>query len=146
MGGRAAEEIIFNRHDSGAAQDIATSTDYARKMVTQWGMSNILGPITYGQKDEPIFLGKEIATHKDYSEKTAQMIDEEMKKIMDTQYNRAKQILLDHKDQLIKFSDTLFDKETMDAAEIYSLLGITPKNNGENTKLTNNADTIDQEA
>jgi cell division protease FtsH len=131
MGGRAAEEIIFNRYDSGAAQDIATSTEYARKMVSQWGMSEILGPISYGQKDEPIFLGKEIATHKDYSEKTAQMIDEEMKKIIDEQYKRARKILTENKDQLIKFADTLFEKETMDAEEIYGLLGIDIKKNSE---------------
>jgi len=129
MGGRAAEEIIFERYDSGAAQDIAMSTDYARKMVTQWGMSNILGPVSYGSKDEPIFLGKEIATHKDYSEKTAQIIDEEMKLIINTQYERARKILIDHKDQLIKLSETLFEKETLDAEEIYSMLGIEPKAN-----------------
>jgi cell division protease FtsH len=144
MGGRAAEEIIFNRFDSGAAQDIATSTDYARKMVSQWGMSDKLGPISYGQKDEPIFLGKEIATHKDYSEKTAQMIDEEMKKIIDDQYKRAKGILEEHKDQLIKFSETLFDRETMDAEEIYQLLEIPQKKNGETISF--NFKTVDEDA
>jgi len=139
MGGRAAEEIIFNRYDSGAAQDIATSTDYARKMVTQWGMSDVLGPVAYGQKDEPIFLGKEIATHKDYSEKTAQQIDEEMKKIINEQYTRAQNILIEHKDQLITLSEMLFEKETMDAEEIYKMFNLTPKNNGFE-KLTNNED------
>ncbi|HPO49415.1 MAG TPA: cell division protein FtsH, partial [Spirochaetota bacterium] len=110
--------------DTGAANDISQSTDIARKMVTQWGMTDILGPINYGQKDEPIFIGKEIATHKDYSEKTAEIIDSEIKRIMVEQYQRAKKILLENKDKLIKLSETLYEKETMDAEEIYELLGM----------------------
>ncbi|HOV13438.1 MAG TPA: cell division protein FtsH, partial [Spirochaetota bacterium] len=125
MGGRAAEEIIYNRYDTSAANDISQSTDIARKMVTQWGMTEVLGPINYGQKDEPIFIGKEIATHKDYSEKTAEIIDNEIKKIILDQYQRAKNILLENKDKLIKLSDTLYEKETMEAEEIYNLLGIS---------------------
>ena len=127
MGGRVAEEVIFNEICTGASQDISQATDITRKMVTQWGMSDKLGAITYGQKEEPIFIGKEIATHKDYSEKTAELIDGEIKRIIGEQYDRAKKILLDNKGKLIKLADTLFEKETLEAAEIYKLLDMTPK-------------------
>ena len=157
MGGRCSEEIIFNQFDTGAANDISRATDLARKMVTQWGMTDILGPVTYGQKDEPIFIGREIATHKDYSEKTAEIIDAEVKKIILNQYERARRILSEHKDQLIKLSETLFEKETLDAEEIYDLLGIKPErniedkidkeeddiyddDNGQNQKVSNNTE------
>jgi len=132
MGGRAAEEIMFGDVCTGAMNDINRATDLARKMVTQWGMSENLGPITYGQKEEPIFIGKEIATHKDYSEKTAQIIDEEIKNVIMSQYKRAKDILIENKDKMIKLADTLFERETLDSEEIYNLLGIKPKDsNGE---------------
>jgi len=132
MGGRAAEEIMFGDVCTGAMNDINRATDLARKMVTQWGMSENLGPITYGQKEEPIFIGKEIATHKDYSEKTVQIIDEEIKNVIMSQYKRAKDILIENKDKMIKLADTLFERETLDSEEIYNLLGIKPKDsNGE---------------
>jgi cell division protease FtsH len=124
MGGRVAEEIIFGDVSTGASQDISSSTDLARKMVTQWGMSDLLGTITYGQKDEPIFIGKEIAQHKDYSEKTAETIDSEIKKIITEQHDRCKKILNDNIDKLKLLAETLFEKETMDAEEVYALLGM----------------------
>ncbi len=127
MGGRCAEEIIFGNICTGAMNDISRATELARKMVTQWGMSENLGPITYGQKDEPIFIGKEIATHKDYSEKTAEAIDKEIKNIIMSQYERAKKILLEHKEKMIKLAETLYEKETLDSEAIYNLLEITPK-------------------
>jgi len=126
MGGRVAEEIIFDDIDTGAANDISRATDLARKMVTQWGMSDKLGTITYGQKDEPIFIGKEIATHKDYSEKTAELIDQELKLIIDNQYKKAKKILTENKDKLIKLADKLFEEETLEADDIYKLLNLKP--------------------
>ncbi len=135
MGGRVAEELIFDDVSSGASMDISQSTDFARRMVTQWGMSEKLGTITYGQKEEPIFIGKEIATHKDYSEKTAELIDQEIKRIITDQYNRAKKILTENKDKLIKLADTLFEKETLEAEEIYTLLKVTPKNDEDYGKL-----------
>ena len=127
MGGRVAEEIVFNDVDTGAANDISRATDLARKMVTQWGMTEKLGAINYGQKDEPIFIGKEIATHKDYSEKTAELIDSEIKRIIDEQHTKAKNILTKNKSKLTKLSEELFEKETMEASEIYKLLGMTQK-------------------
>lgn len=134
MGGRVAEEIMFGDVCTGAMNDINRATELARKMVTQWGMSETLGPITYGQKDEPIFIGKEIATHKDYSEKTAERIDEEVKRIITTQYERARSILLEHKDKMVKLADTLYEKETLDSDAIYELLGIKPKDNEQNNE------------
>jgi cell division protease FtsH len=128
MGGRVAEEITFNDISTGASHDISRATDLARKMTTQWGMTEKLGTITYGQKDEPIFIGKEIATHKDYSEKTAEVIDEEINKIITEQYNKAKKILTTNKAKLKTLAETLFEKETLDAADIYKLLKLTPKN------------------
>ena len=128
LGGRAAEALIFGDVCTGASNDISNATDIARKMVTQWGMSDKVGPICYGQKDEPIFLGKEIATHKDYSDKTAELVDEEIHNIIASQYQRAIQVLTEHKDKLILLSETLFDKETLDAKEIMELTGLYQKN------------------
>ena len=128
LGGRAAEALIFGDVCTGASNDISNATDIARKMVTQWGMSDKVGPICYGQKDEPIFLGKEIATHKDYSDKTAQLVDEEIHGIIAAQYERAIKVLTEQKDKLILLSETLFEKETLDAKEIMELTGLYQKN------------------
>ena len=141
MGGRVAEEMTFNDISTGASHDISRATDLARKMVTQWGMNDKLGTITYGQKDEPIFIGKEIATHKDYSEKTAELIDEEIKKIITEQYSRAKKIITINKAKLKKLAETLFEKETLDAEDIYKLLNIFPKKNTNNYLKKNRAKT-----
>ena len=128
LGSRAAEALIFGDVCTGASNDISNATDIARKMVTQWGMSDKVGPICYGQKDEPIFLGKEIATHKDYSDKTAQLVDEEIHGIIAAQYERAIKVLTEQKDKLILLSETLFEKETLDAKEIMELTGLYQKN------------------
>lgn len=128
LGGRAAEALIFGDVCTGASNDISNATDIARKMVTQWGMSDKVGPICYGQKDEPIFLGKEIATHKDYSDKTAQLVDEEIHGIIAAQYERAIKVLTEQKDKLILLSETLFEKETLEAKEIMELTGLYQKN------------------
>jgi len=135
MGGRVAEDIMFNEITTGAAHDISSATDMVRKMVTQWGMNDKLGTVTYGSKDEPIFIGKEIASHKDYSEKTAEVIDSEIKKIITDQYDRAKKILTTNKSKLVKLADTLFEKETLDADDIYKLLNIKPREGNDNRKI-----------
>lgn len=135
MGGRVAEEIIFNQINTGAANDIRQASDMARKMATQWGMSDKIGTVAYGQEDEPIFIGREIATHKDYSENTAELIDAEIKNIVEAQYKRAKKIITENKDKLIKLSDELFEKETLDADDIYKLLNIKPREGNENRKI-----------
>ncbi|MBC7195882.1 MAG: ATP-dependent metallopeptidase FtsH/Yme1/Tma family protein [Deferribacterales bacterium] len=118
MGGRAAEVLIFNRYTTGAANDIERATDIARNMVCSWGMSEKLGPLAFGKKDEAIFLGKELSTHKNFSEKTAVMIDEEVKAIVTTSYRRAYKILEEHLDVLHAVSKLLLAKETIDGKDI----------------------------
>ena len=131
MGGRIVEEIIFGDISTGAGNDIERATDLARKMVCNWGMSDKLGPLTFGKKDEAIFLGKELATHKDYSEKTAVMIDEEIKNIVLSCYKKAKNILEQHRDIVDKTAKLLLEKETIDSNQIDALL------NGTNGEIVN---------
>jgi len=123
MGGYAAEDIIFQENTTGAQNDIDQATEIARRMVCEWGMSKSLGPIAYGQKEEPIFLGKEIARHKDYSEETAQQIDKELKSIVESGLKQAKALLTEHRDHLELLATTLVEKETLDDAQIRELLG-----------------------
>jgi cell division protease FtsH len=96
----------------------------ARRMVCEWGMSDKLGPLQYGQKEEPIFIGKEIARHKDYSEKTSQLIDEEIKDIIQKSYSKAKEILTTNKGNLDKLAKRLLQKEALDRKEIEEVVGI----------------------
>ncbi len=117
LGGRAAEEIALKHMTTGAGNDLERATDLARRMVTEWGMSEKLGPLTFGKKDEQIFLGREIARHKDYSEKTAVDIDEEVKRLVIEAYERAKAIVSENFDFLDAFAKALLEKETMDAVE-----------------------------
>jgi cell division protease FtsH len=118
MGGYAAEKIIYQETTSGAQSDIEQATNIARKMVCEWGMSEVLGPIAYGQKDEPIFIGKEIAQHKDYSEATATKIDQEINKIITASLNNAISLLEKNKDKLTLLTKTLMEKETLDDMQI----------------------------
>jgi len=127
MGGFAAEQIIFGETTTGAQNDIEQATDIARKMICEWGMSEALGPIAYGQKEEPIFLGKEIARHKDYSEETARAIDQEVRAIVEEQMGRAKSLLTENKDRLLLLAKTLVEKETLDDAQVRELLGFPPR-------------------
>jgi cell division protease FtsH len=124
LGGRVAEEVALKHMTTGAGNDLERATDLARKMVTEWGMSDNMGPLTYGKKDEQIFLGREIAQHKDYSEHTAEQIDAEVKLFVMNAYERATKILTEHYDKLEKLAEELLDKETMDADEIYALVGM----------------------
>lgn len=122
MGGRAAEALVFNRYTTGAGNDIERATEIARNMVCSWGMSDKLGPLSLGKKDEAIFLGKEIATHKDFSEKTAVMIDEEIKGIVTSSYNRAYKLLEENEDLLHAVANLLLEKETIDGKDIDELI------------------------
>ncbi len=122
MGGRAAEEIALNHMTTGAGNDIEKATELAHKMVTEWGMSDKLGPLTFGKKDEQIFLGREIAKHKDYSERTAEEIDAEVKRFVMEAYQDAKSILAENQGLLEKFTLRLLERETMDNDEIESLI------------------------
>ena len=123
MGGYAAEKLRYGETSTGAQNDIEQATELARRMVCEWGMSEILGPISYGQKEEPIFLGKEIARHKDYSEETARHIDQEVGAIMSSRLQEATDLLKRHDDQLQMLATALLERETVEDAEIRVLLG-----------------------
>jgi cell division protease FtsH len=122
LGGRVAEELVIGRIGSGAFGDITTSSGIARKMVTQWGMSEKLGPIAFGKREEQIFLGREISTHRDYSEQTAQEIDSEVKAIISDCYEKARRILTEHEKQLHSVAEALLERETLDGEDVKILL------------------------
>ncbi|MBL0106166.1 MAG: ATP-dependent zinc metalloprotease FtsH [Ignavibacteria bacterium] len=122
MGGRAAEKMIFNEYTTGASNDIERATGMARKMVCEFGMSEKLGPIAYGQKQEEIFLGREISQHRDYSESTQIMIDDEVKKIVQSGMDKAERILNENADKLHKMSEALLEREILDSVEIDMLM------------------------
>ena len=123
MGGYAAETIIYNETTTGAQVDIEQATHLARRMVCEWGMSPELGPISFGQKEEPIFIGKEIARHKDYSEETAHKIDQEIEKIVRGSLDSATELLAKNRAKLELLAETLITKETLDDLEVRKLLG-----------------------
>lgn len=118
MGGRAAEKIVFNQLTTGAGNDIERATALARKMVCEWGMSEKLGPLTFGKKEEEIFLGREISQHRDYSEDTAIVIDEEVRKIVNRGMERAETVLKENMDTLHRLSAALIEREILDSDEI----------------------------
>jgi cell division protease FtsH len=122
LGGRAAEMIVFGELTTGAGNDLERATELARKMVCEWGMSEKLGPLTYGQKDEEIFLGRQITRYKNYSEQTAVTIDEEIKNIVSSCMDRADQILRENIDTLHRLSAALLDREILDANEIDAII------------------------
>jgi cell division protease FtsH len=122
FGGRVAEEIVFNRISTGAANDIKQATDLAQKMVRSWGMSDDLGPISYAKGEEQVFLGREISQHRDYSEATAQKIDEEINKLVKNSYKRAKTVLNENLDILHKLAEVLLEKETVMGKELDELI------------------------
>ncbi len=122
LGGRAAEEIIFGDQTSGAGNDLERATEIARKMVCEWGMSDKVGPVTFGKREELIFLGKELARHKDYSEATALEIDKEIRRIVTENYKRAKAILEENIDLLHKLAEVLLEREVVDGKELDELV------------------------
>lgn len=114
MGGRAAEEIVFNHLSTGASNDLQQSTRWARAMVTQFGMSEKLGPRSYGSGGQQVFLGREIGEQRDYSEHYAEEIDNEVKQILTSAYQRARQLLIDNRDKLDYLAGVLMEQETLD--------------------------------
>jgi len=126
-GGWTAEQLFYSETTTGTKQDLEQATDMARRMVCEWGMADEMGPVTYGQEDEPIFLGKEIARHKDYSEDTAQRIDRAIKRILDEGRVQAEEILGSHKEELEKLAEALLVRETLVDEEVRSLLGFPPR-------------------
>ncbi|GHV24261.1 ATP-dependent zinc metalloprotease FtsH [Spirochaetia bacterium] len=128
-GGWVAEKLFYDETTTGTKQDIQQASEMARHMVCEWGMAEEVGPITYGQEDEPIFIGKEIARHKDYSEDTAQRIDKAVKKILDDSRAEAETILGSHKQELDKLADALLNRETLIDDEVRQLIGLPPREN-----------------
>jgi cell division protease FtsH len=122
MGGRVAEELVLNSQTTGAGNDIERSTEIARKMVCEWGMSDKLGPLTFGKKEEQIFLGREFAQHRDYSEETAHLIDNEIRDIVTKGYERAKEIIKTNIAILNKLANTLLEKEVLDGNQIEAII------------------------
>jgi cell division protease FtsH len=122
MGGRCAEETFFGEITTGAGNDIEVATDLARKMVCEWGMSEKLGPLAFGKKEEAIFLGREFAQHQDYSEQTAVEIDQEVRRIVIENYQRAKQVVTVNLDKLKAIAEALLEYETISTEDIDLLM------------------------
>ena len=122
MGGRAAEERVLNRQTTGAGNDIERSTEIARKMVCEWGMSDTLGPLAFGKKEEQIFLGREFTQHRDYSEQTARLIDDEIRRIVTESYEKAKEIVDREMAALHRLAMALLEKEVLDGIQIDQII------------------------
>ncbi len=117
LGGQVAESLIFNEITTGASNDLERATDLARRMVTEWGMSDTLGPLTFGKRQAHVFLGRDFGEDRNYSDNVASMIDTEIRRIVEGCYERAREILTTHKDKLVAISQELIKRETMDADE-----------------------------
>ncbi len=122
MGGRIAEELVLNQLTTGAHDDLEKATELARKMVCEWGMSEKMGPLTFGRREEQIFLGRDIARHQDYSEDTALRIDQEVKRIVEQNYARARHILTEHRPPLQRVAEALLEREVLDAEDVRMLV------------------------
>ncbi|MBN2567876.1 MAG: ATP-dependent zinc metalloprotease FtsH [Deltaproteobacteria bacterium] len=136
LGGRAAEDLIFNEFTTGAGNDIERATALARKMVCEWGMSGDMGPLSFGKKDEQIFLGREISTHKDYSEETAIRIDKEVSRIVKENYERAKALLSENTEILKRLSEELLIKEVLNSEELDAIVNAKKKKRRGPTRKT----------
>jgi cell division protease FtsH len=131
LGGRAAEELVFNDITSGASNDLERVTHLARTMITRLGMSQVLGPMVYGKKEELIFLGREISEQRDYSEDVAEQIDQEVRKLIGDAYDRARQLLVQYRDKLDAVAERLLDVETLTREEFEEIFPPPiPKNGG----------------
>jgi cell division protease FtsH len=126
MGGRVAEELVLHDMTTGAGNDLERATELARRMVCNWGMSEKLGPLTFGKKEEMIFLGREIAQHRDYSEDTAVKIDDEVTSIVTENYARVKQLLTDNISALHRLAEMLLERESLDTDDIDKIVNGEP--------------------
>jgi cell division protease FtsH len=123
LGGRAAEEVVFDGVTTGASNDLERATDLARKMVMEYGMSDELGPMTFGEREELVFLGRSIAEHRNYSEAVARRIDSEVRAIVSRAHKNALDVMTRHRDILDNLAQQLVQKETLGEAEVEALLG-----------------------
>jgi cell division protease FtsH len=122
FGGRIAEEIFMHQMTTGASNDFERATEMARRMVTQWGMSDALGPMVYGENEGEVFLGRSITTHKNVSETTMQQVDAEIRRIIDAQYGLAKRLLEENRAKVEKMAAALLEWETIDAEQINDIM------------------------
>ncbi len=143
MGGRIAEEVFMNQMTTGAANDFERATDLARNMVMRWGMSDTMGPRVYGDNQSEVFLGRDMVTHKNLSDSTAEMVDKEIRRIIDEQYARARKIIEDNRDKVEVMTQSLLDWETINAEQIDDIMagrrprppeGTTPPSGGSAVK------------
>jgi cell division protease FtsH len=126
MGGRIAEELCLGSVTTGAGNDIERATDLARRMVCEWGMSDSMGPLTFGKKEEQIFLGREIAQRSDFSEDTAVKIDREVKRIVSEAHERAYKLIVAHRTQVEKMADELLQREVLDGEQVRRIISGLP--------------------
>ncbi len=145
LGGRIAEEITIGSITTGAGNDLERATDLARRMVCEWGMSNTMGPLTFGKKEEQIFLGREIAQHQDYSEDTALRIDQEVKRFVTDNYDRANAIITEHKQRILDMADALLARETLDAEQVKRLCAGLPLDEPTSASATGSTPTAPRE-
>ena len=141
LGGNAAERLVFGDTTTGASNDIEKATDLARRMVTEFGMSDRLGPLSFGKRDELVFLGREIGEQRNYSDEVAKLIDDEVRVIIDHAYERAMDVLVTHRDKLNALAEKLVAEETVDSEAFESLFsdlppkqdlhGLPPRRHGE---------------
>ncbi|MEO0019594.1 MAG: cell division protein FtsH, partial [candidate division WOR-3 bacterium] len=129
LGGRAAEQIVFGDTSTGARDDIDRATTLARRMVTEWGMSEKVGPLTFGKGGEEIFLGRELGLHRTFSEETARLIDSEIKRFVDSQLERAHRLISENKEKLDALAKALLEKEVLTGADVDRILGIGAEEN-----------------
>ncbi|MBQ8037746.1 MAG: cell division protein FtsH, partial [Proteobacteria bacterium] len=122
MGGRIVEEIVFNQLTTGAGNDLEQATKLARRMVMEWGMSDVLGPIAFGDQDEQPFLGRELSHSKNYSEHTAQVIDDEVRRYLSEGYDLSRRLITENLDQVTLLAEALIEFETLDVADVDILL------------------------
>jgi cell division protease FtsH len=125
LGGRAAEESVFNRVTTGASNDLERATELARKMVMEYGMSDDLGPMTFGEREEMVFLGRSISEHRNYSETVARKIDAEVRGLISRAHERALELMSSHRDLLEEMANQLMEKETLNEADVDALIGAT---------------------
>lgn len=135
MGGRCAEEICLGEMTTGAGNDIERATEMARKMVCEWGMSEKMGPLSYGTKEEQVFLGKDFSSQKNFSDQTAKLIDQEVKTLVMSGYNCATELLNKNLDILENLAQALLERETLDAVELKNIIhgktDVTPESPGD---------------
>jgi cell division protease FtsH len=130
LGGNVAERLVFGDTTTGASNDIEKATDLARRMVTEFGMSDKLGPLSFGKRDEMVFLGRSMGESRDYSDDVARVIDEEVRAIIDRAYDRATEVLTTYRDRLDRLAEKLIAEESVDAPEFEKLFDDLPPKEG----------------